>query len=133
MKGIELPVNALIIISIALLVLLGIVALWMSGWGTGAQGVTVEAAKAAGCGALLRDSRGCAAVLPSGIYFDGNNATVPKFDVNKDGKICPAGPDGIEGTTDDCAPADSLQFLCSTYYGTGATASACRQVCGCTG
>jgi hypothetical protein len=130
MKGIELPINALIIITVAVLVLLGIVALWMSSWGGGSQGVTVEAMKAAGCGALMRDARGCTSIDPATqIYFDGSTATVPKFDINKDGKFCPAGPTCVAAD-----PADSLQLLCSTYYGTSATgASDCRKICGCGG
>jgi hypothetical protein len=119
MKGLELPINALIIIVIAVLVLLGIAALWMSGWGGGSQGVTVEAAKAAACGVVMRDSRGCMSVTPSTITFDGNTPTVPKFDINKDNLF---------------TAADNLQLLCSTYYGTGAAAASdCRKICGCSG
>jgi hypothetical protein len=119
MKGIELPINALIIITVAVLVLLGIVALWMSGWGSGSQGVTIEAAKAVGCSALLRDSAGCTAVDPALIIFDGANAFrhVVKFDADGDG-------------TPGEALEDNLQNLCNRYYGTS-TAGDCRKVCGC--
>ena len=114
MKGIELPINALIIVALALLVLLGIVALWMSGWGGGSQGITIEAAKAAGCGALMRSAGGCTTVDPSIILFDGSTAGVPLFDV----------PGG----------ADNLQRLCEYYYGVAAAdLVACRKVCGCGG
>ena len=121
MKGIELPINALIIIVVAVLVLLGIVALWMSGWGGGSQGVTIEAAKASGCAALMRDAAGCTSVDPATILYDGGTTSKSafKFDVKSDGD-----------TTND-----NLQVLCDTYYGTsGATkASDCRKICGCGG
>ncbi len=116
MKGIELPINALIIIAVALLVLLGIVALWMSGWSGGSQGVTIEAAKAAGCGALMRNSSGCTGADPSYIYFNGNTPPVPKFDVNGDSSI---------------NTEDNMTALCMRYYGTGTDKNACRRVCGC--
>jgi hypothetical protein len=118
MKGIELPINALIIITVAVLVLLGIVALWMSGWGGGSQGITLEAAKTIGCAALLRDSAGCTSVDPGLIMFDGVSAFrhVVRFDA-----------DG-NGTPGELT--DTLQQLCNRYYGT-ATAGDCRKVCGC--
>ena len=120
MKGIELPVNALIIITVAIVVLLGIVALWMTSWGGGSQGVTIEAAKAAGCGELMRTGAGCTGVDPATIIYDGTNAHlhVLRFDANGD---------GIAG-----AATDTLQALCNRYYGT-TTASDCRKVCGCGG
>jgi hypothetical protein len=118
MKGIELPINVLIIISVALLVLLGIVALWMSGWSGGSQGVTIEAAKAAGCGALMRNSSGCTGVDPAIINFTGTYPAVPSMDVNHD--------DAINA-------GDTLQSLCNTYYGTAGSQNACRRICGCGG
>jgi len=122
MKGIELPINALIIIVVAILVLLGIVALWMSGWGGGSQGVTVEAAKATGCGALMRSAGGCTGVTPANIFYDGQNLVnhVLKFDADGD------------GTAGDADGTDNLQSLCTRYYN-AATPSDCRKVCGCSG
>jgi len=116
MKGIELPINALIIIVVAVLVLLGIVSLWMSGWGGGSQGITIEAAKAAGCGALMRNSTGCTGVDTDYIYYDGSVLTVPRFDANGDGSF---------------THADNLTELCARYYSTGTDKSSCRRICGC--
>ena len=127
MKGIELPINALIVIAIALLVLLGIVALWMSGWSGGSQGITLEAAKSTGCGALMRNSSGCSAVDPSIIIYHGLTPTVPTFDVNGDGKV------GVV----DTANLDNLTTLCIIYYGvpndSASSKSPCRRICGCGG
>lgn len=117
MKGIELPINTIIVIAIALLVLLGITALWMSSWGGGSQGVTMEAAKAAGCGALMRNSTGCAGADTTAINYTGTYPAVPRMDVNNDHNI-----DG----------GDTLQHLCETYYGVAAGDQVgCRRVCGC--
>jgi len=52
MKGIELPVNVLVIIAVAVLVMLALVAMYMAGmlgWGPGA----VQSAKTAACGQLM--------------------------------------------------------------------------------
>jgi hypothetical protein len=142
MKGMELPVNALVIILIAVLVLLGIVALWMGGWVAGAQGVTIEAAKAAACSELMRYYLGCTALEP---YTIG----ISNFDANKNGAIlsgilpgdwcwaigvpggalaCPA--KSVCGTTS--TGKDNLASLCSCYYSAW-TASDCRKLCGCGG
>lgn len=133
MKGLELPLSTIVIIILVLIVLLAIVALWMSGFGSGATNISIEAAKSAGCGALMRDVRGCSAVNPNQILFDGTTIGVPKFDVDRNGQFCPAGPDGIIGNADDCIPPDSLQRLCDTYFQTAASQPGCRKVCGCGG
>jgi hypothetical protein len=129
MKGIELPINALIIITVAVLVLLGIVALWMSSWGGGSRGVTIEAAKSAACSELMRYYAGCTAKDPKDIpisNFDanrnGNNGDAGTFDSTK--TVC--------GTSADAANGDNLQTLCYCYYN-AKTASACRITCGCGG
>ncbi len=112
MKGVELPITALIIIALGLLVLLGVVALWMGGWSGGSTGVNVEAAKAAACGVVMREEAGCSTTTPSTILLDGTEPGVPAFDVP--------------------GAADNLQMLCETFYGvTAGSASECRQVCGC--
>ncbi|MBR9682212.1 MAG: hypothetical protein GOV02_00920 [Candidatus Aenigmarchaeota archaeon] len=42
-KGLELPVNVLVVVAIAVIVLLGIVALFMSGFGSAASSITTTA------------------------------------------------------------------------------------------
>jgi hypothetical protein len=138
MKGIELPINALVIIIIAVLVLLGIAALWMSGWGGGSQGVTVEAAKAAACSALMRNYAGCSAIFPKDI-------TISNFDANMNGATgaAEATTNFNNGALPSCNSAtlpaqngDNLQTLCYCYYNTKTIATAvadCRKLCGCGG
>jgi len=139
MKGLELPLSTIVIIAMVLIVLLGIVALWISGFGGGATAISVEAAKSAGCGRLMRDIRTCSAVDPYGeIPFDGSVPGVPKFDVNKDGLFCSVIA-SVPPAVGPCAgqPTDTLQTLCETYYGISPTDaqrfSQCRKVCGCGG
>ena len=119
MKGIELPISTLIIIAVALLVLLGIIALWMAGWGGGSTGVSVDTAKAAACGVLMRNVSGCTTVDPDSIVFNSSQYPVPDFDVDQDGVIREIAD-------------DTLRDLCDRYYRTSDDTS-CRKVCGCGG
>jgi len=116
MKGVELPLSTIVIMVLILIVLLGIVALWMSGWGGGATAVSIQAATSAGCGALMRNANGCISVNPTSITFDGNTAGVPKFDVDNSGTF---------------TVADNLQALCDKYYNSGGDQATCRKVCSC--
>ena len=137
MKGLELPLSTIVIIAMVLIVLLGIVALWMSGWGGGATTISVEAAKSSGCGKLMRDVRTCSAVDPATILFDGTSIGVIKFDVNRDGHFCPCTtcvPADPVCVGPPVLPDDSLQYLCYRYYGTTMLDQVgCRRICGCGG
>ncbi|MBU5575367.1 MAG: hypothetical protein QXF15_03460 [Candidatus Aenigmatarchaeota archaeon] len=115
MKGIELPINILVIIAMAVIVLLGLSALYMGGFGQGAGGIGLESAKSAACQQLLRSGQCGNAGYPGTIK-------TPGFDANKDGNL------------DD---KDTLQALCENYYGcsgkTGYDFVECcnKRVCGC--
>ena len=125
MKGAELPISTIVIMVLVLIVLLGIVALWMSGWGGGAQGVTVEAAKSTACAVVMRYYDGCTAKHTYNVRIDN-------FDANHD--------TFINGGTElaypaNCLPvggSDNLARLCVCYYN-ALTDSDCRRVCGCGG
>ena len=52
-KGIELPVNVLVIVAIAIIVLLGLVALFMGGFGGFAGNVETTNAWSSACGEVL--------------------------------------------------------------------------------
>jgi hypothetical protein len=114
-KGIELPINILVIVAIAVIVLLGMVALYFAGWSPFSGSLSIQAAKNAACEDLVRN--GCK-----------STTDVPvQFDVNADGEVGGTG--------------DNLQLLCEKYYGVvpeddptdpNPTAVAdCRDVCGC--
>ena len=132
MKGVELPISTIVIIALILLVLLGVVALWISGFGGGAQGVTLEAAKSTACAEVMRYFEGCAAKDPKTV-------TISNFDANANGKsgIAEATQKFDNTKADICTstslPADNgdnLQLLCYCYYN-ATTASDCRKICGC--
>lgn len=52
MKGIELPINILVIVAVAIIVLLGIVALFFSTWTTGTSTIDLNSVKNRACGAV---------------------------------------------------------------------------------
>jgi hypothetical protein len=57
MKGLEMPVNTLVVIAIAVLVMLGMIAMYMAGSGGGTI-IAETAAKSSACNDLVQ--RGCA-------------------------------------------------------------------------
>jgi hypothetical protein len=105
-KGVELPINILVIVAIAVIVLLGLVALYFAGFGPFGGAVSYQAAKNAGCEELVRT--GCG----------DTTAIIVNFDSNGDGTVGGAG--------------DTLQALCEGWYGVASGDQiACRQLCGC--
>jgi hypothetical protein len=72
-KGIELPINILVVVAVAVIVLLGVVALYFSGWFSGTAPVTLEAAKAQACNIASR--QGCGVADPTAITVSYGTAT----------------------------------------------------------
>jgi hypothetical protein len=106
-KGIELPINILVIVAIAVIVLLGMVALYFAGWSPFSGSLSYEAVKNTACAELVRTGCGdTTQIITTGFDVDGS------------------------GTAGDSG--DTLQLLCETYYGvTSGDQVACRTVCGC--
>jgi hypothetical protein len=103
MKGIELPVNVLVIVAIAVIVLLGLVVLYFIGFNPFSGSISLTSLKNAGCS-----------------NFSLN------FDCGSRGGMTTAGivlPDNSYGYT-------NLLALCQGQLG-AANEAACRQVCGC--
>jgi hypothetical protein len=119
MKGIELPINVLVIIVIAVIVLLGIIAVYFTGWTPYAQSSGVDAVKNAGCRMVVYN---CSIDLDT-ILFDGSMAGLPVYDVNGDGNLCPADTACTSGVEDD------LEALCRIHY--DADEIECAKICGC--
>jgi len=94
MKGIELPINILVIIAMAVMVLLGLVAIYMGGFGPGAGEMQKNAAKNQACQELI--SKGYC-----GDAVKTSNVPVSGFDANKDGTM----------------GNDNLKDLCENFYG----------------
>ena len=117
MKGIELPINILVIIAMAVMVLLGLVAIYMGGFGGGAGQIQLNNAKTEACQELIRAGQCGNASYTSNINVTG-------FDANKDGSLNP-------GT------GDNLKTLCVNWYGCPSSVGrefvdCChKKVCGC--
>lgn len=78
MKGIELPINILVVVAIAVIVLLGLVALFFVGFGPFGQQIAINAAKNKACANYTTGTPACTKDL----------TTMPvDFDVSGDGKI----------------------------------------------
>jgi len=111
-KGLELPVNVLVIVAVAVIVLLGIVGLYFAGFLPGSKQIALVSAKNNACSELI--NRGCGTTNATSIYVN--------YDVNGDGSI---------------DTQDTLLLLCSVNYGVDNTTTdngetACkRNVCGC--
>ena len=130
MKAIELPINLIVVILIAVIILFSITSLYFSGWTAPAKIVSVETVKNNACRKL---STNC--------YGDVNLITIDNFDADEDGAVDPGigignqncgdrnGPDGDPSTPDD--PKDNLFMLCKCHY--SANENECRSLCDCNG
>jgi hypothetical protein len=125
MKGIELPINALIIIILALIVLLAILGLFYGVWPSSTKSVNIETAKNNACQILI--SMRCL-VGPETIH-------ISDFDADEDGVV--GDPGGwTQGTpcptlATNGAIGDNLASLCACYYNTDNAQDCKTNVCGC--
>jgi hypothetical protein len=108
MKGVELPINTIVIVVIALAILLALIALFFGVWTPGSSGITLDAAKNNACHMLV--STGCR---------DAKQINVRDFDADKDG-ILDTGSSGtrtlvcVDG---EAGGNDNLFMLCKCWYG----------------
>jgi hypothetical protein len=128
-KGIELPINILVIVAIAVIVLLGIIALYFTGFGPFSGATALEGIKNSACRQLVQ-TYNCAGTTTAA------SITITNFDANNDGAINGAVTFGTWGVAANCnaaaTSADNLASLCQCRYGR-TTEAACRQMCGCPG
>ncbi len=109
-KGLEMPINMLVAIAVAVIIMIGVVMLIGPQLGIFGGGVNMESLKAQKCGAFVR--AGCIANDTSGHF--GCEAVSIGVDVNGDGK------------------SDNLLTLTQKYSGDTALDNAgCARVCGC--
>jgi len=114
MKGFQLPINILVVVAIAVIVLLGLVALYFRGFGPFSTTAGIEAVKNEGC-MELNPRAGCT-TDPETILIE--------YDVDADGIG--------DGTDAD----DNLEAFLNTTYGCGLQAEylACvKRICACPG
>ncbi len=127
MKGVELPLNVMVVIAVVLLVLLGVLSLWMGGWGGQAFNVDLERVRSEACAELIR--RGCADTSITDIW-------IYDFDADQDGVVGDAGDwFVICGQAPPGVPGDNLAQLCRCWYGIPSWGSTlqreCKKLCGC--
>lgn len=106
-KGIELPINILVVIAIAVIVLLAMVALFMGGFKP-AGAVSAEAAWSDSCRQVIYKC--------SSIDQDALENIKLTYDVKQDGSDT----------------NDNLWSLCTEELYKGTDAVSCRRACGCT-
>jgi hypothetical protein len=150
MKGIELPINILIIVAVAVIVLIALIAMFYPAFSSGSQTVNVESVKNAACQVLVT-AKNCMAATTT--------INTPDFDADQDGLIVgDSGQDWGWAVNDPCPPApfppgsgctvastgdntchettatgnedDNLAALCKCYYGITSEAQ-CKALCGC--
>ena len=144
MKGVELPINVLIIVAVALIVLLGIVALFFTGWSPFPATVGLESIKNAACRELAQEFQ---------CKISTADVEIHNFDADRDGFLGvddTASSDDIIGWCENPAVGnmgENLFNLCRCHYNMGPliaystrvltaqeTAdleSSCRRMCGC--
>jgi hypothetical protein len=122
MKGIELPINVLIIIAVAIIVLIAVVAMFYSPVNTSGNSVSLDVAKSQACRSLV-------------IGYNCNNAgTSSPADATTLGSIRVDNYD-VDGLLGPNSVGDTLMYLCVKKYMVGAAdaagAASCRKLCGC--
>jgi hypothetical protein len=111
MKGVELPINILVIVAIAVIVLLGLVALYFVGFNPFSTAAGIEGIKNDACRELVQK------------YNCNPSAGLASIPVNMD-------VDGADNTID--IATDNLSSLCNKYY-SRTSITQCKALCGCPG
>ncbi|MFH0929453.1 MAG: hypothetical protein V1818_03800 [Candidatus Aenigmatarchaeota archaeon] len=104
----ELSINAVIIIIIAMIVLLAIGSLFTGVWSPQKRGIQVEMAK----------NNACRMLSLSNCETELDKIKIKDFDVDND---------GVVGNDDD----DTLKLLCSSYYGMDDENDCKTKICDC--
>jgi len=129
MKGLELPINALIIIVLAVIVLISIILLFTTGIKLPQNVITAQTALSNAC-LLLYNNFNCAKSTNSIVLND--------FDADQDGSVGTLETGSGWTWGDSCNPSppadgDNLASLCACYFqvsGSGAEAN-CKKLCEC--
>jgi len=126
MKGIELPINILIIIAIAIIVLIALIAMFYPAFAGGSAIMNSETAKTRLC-QIMVEAKKC--------NVNSNTITISDFDADRDGSN-DGGSTWVFGVGGSpCADAtgtgqDNLASLCKCYYSVDAEVT-CKKMCGC--
>lgn len=122
MKAIELPINALIIIVLAVIVLIAVIALFYTGIIGPREAVSAQTAL----------NNACMKLLTYNCNSETKTIAVNNFDADKDGTV---GDVGIWTWGDACNPSpaadgDNLASLCACYYQINSETE-CKNLCNC--
>jgi len=129
MKGVELPINILVIVAIAVIVLLGLVAVYFVGFNPFSSVAGIEGIKNDACRVLVQ-GKNCAE-LTSNIVFDG--AMLRQFDANKNNAMVATAVSSWGTACPDALwTGDNLAALCACYY-SRSTEAQCKALCSCPG
>ncbi|MBU3904560.1 MAG: hypothetical protein KJ906_00215 [Nanoarchaeota archaeon] len=136
MKGMELPINLLVVVAVSVIVLLGVVALFLAGFNQDAFTSASGDAKSAACSQLVG----------GGCTKSTNQIMITNFDADKDAveeTATTSGTNGLDPGTgwqtatiwtksnlDDAVDNDNLAALCYNYYNINTEAN-CAALCGC--
>ena len=129
MKGMELPINLLVIVAVAVIVLLGVVALFLTGFQPIGETLTSSgSAKNNACSQWI--GTGCT-IAPESILIYDYDANDDK-DEGSDAGSSFDWPDwdANENWNDVTNEDDNLAALCAYHYGAD-TEDECRAICGC--
>ena len=82
MKGVELPINILVVVAIAVIVLLGLVALYFLGFNPFSMTTALESAKSTGCRVYLNQATPCSNWALVTVTWQGTSKTFDTFMVD---------------------------------------------------
>lgn len=89
MKGVELPINILVVVAIAVIVLLGLVALYFIGFTPFSLSAGIEAIKNGGCRTYLNQNPVCNSSAAFNVSYQGASISFYGFMTNADTYNCP--------------------------------------------
>jgi len=125
LKGVELPINTMIIVVLCLVVLLAIVVLFFGVWNPGKSTLSQEAAK----------NNACQLLIASRCNVNPENIIVRDFDADRDGNLNTIGA-GIGDCGTNPGQGDTLYMLCKCWYGIPVNTDFdknCKTICMCEG
>lgn len=131
-KATELPINTLVIIVMAVIILLSLIAMYFTGYGPFSKTVGIEGIRGDVCRRLVQENR---------CTVSTNTIVISNFDANRNNLLASAdtGTGWIWGTSacGSAPPAvdaggDNLAAFCQCYYSLDSESS-CRSLCECAG
>jgi hypothetical protein len=129
MKGVELPINTMVIVVLAVIILLALVAMYFSGFGPFSTAVGLEGVRGDACRRLVQEN---------GCRVSTSTIGISDYDANKNNKMGTTeintgwtwGTGGSVCGQFAAGDGDNLASLCNCTYGL-TTETACRGLCGC--